>query len=1104
MEATSPHVAVVPRWFLVSVLLILLLPLASFLLNRSTVHHFILHHLQSQAGIEVSAIRVHLVPKVSIEVSDLVVRDDRSSGTTLQAPKASLSFSVWPLLDKQLAMLEIHAVEPHVLIRRDREGQWHVPLINDKQMHTTSDTSRQKWIVTDFQLIDGSILVLDERDQPTAGPVRVDHVQAAFKSNQSLTEADVSLAGNSEDGGDFRIHGSLMLEKDNGSSATKMTVSPVQFEGTFEFRHINLAYWFERIGQSLPAMPGKENAWRGDVSAAVHLRLLPGTKVFDVIVSDLETKSDWLVVRGQGILRSDGSNHPAYALTLSTSAVDSEALFEHFPSSSIPAKVHAAVVEHELQGTVELVSLALRGRINVHDPPVWQAVVKIVNGRGVWGTGRTLIQDLSATVSCDVQRAELTDLAGDVSGVHVTSARIVVSDLDLGPTLDAQIAGAGKSEHVLAILQQFSGGTAGAPILRRLTDPTGMLHVSVHLVGPIMPKPSLRLMNAEITGQDLGVRLPRDVSVTQMNGSIVADSSVLGIKHVRGEVEGIHFEAEGAVEMEPVARVDKLVVQVSSEGTAIQQFLSAHLSVSPDVLIEGPARATLQLSGTARLAHYSGTIDLSGTEIVVRPVAHKKRGVPGILEFEGSIVDGKRVMLHRAVLFLKDSHMDAGGAVDLGRTPTFHLQMKAGPISLRAFADAGIIIPVTDGILEASAVVSGKGTNWRLWVPSGWVSMRGGVVTMPGLQEKVSEVSGRLQITERDALLQELFLRIGDSDMRLTGMVEHWRSHPQATFMVESSQLDVAGLLPRKPGNPARTSGSLQEWMESKQATITFLIQKLRYERLFLKAVSGEINVDQRKAELNGLRGETPEGLLSGRIEAMLGPHQRMDLDAEVLVDGIRAEHLLPVREDETRPLQGNLSMNGVMQATVDADTPIQNTLSTSAHGLRIKVTSGRLQQDPVVTKILKILNIPALLIGQVDLDHDGIPFDSLSASVVAQDGRLTSKDIVLDSPIIKVTGAGTADILENELDLALAVSPLAAYSDLIGNIPLFGPLLGGDRPGLSTALFEAKGSLHEPDVHYLPLESFGKGLTGYPRLAIDVLVNTIALPQSVFARSVQ
>jgi len=1096
MEATSRLVAAIPRWFLVSVLLILLIPL---------VHHFILHHLKTQMGIEMSAIRVHVLPKISLEVFDFLVRDNRNAETILRAPHASLTVSLWPLLTKQLPILALRAVEPDVVIRRDREGLWHVPLVDDKKMlddkNPPSDSSHQPWTITDVQLIDGHLLILDE-DRLAGGGVTIHNVQAAFQSNQSQTHAEVMLTGKTQDGAELRVTGSLALEKKGSLTTSNTAIVPTQFEGTFHVHHFNLAYWLERTGQSV-AVPSMESAWRGNISAGLHLDLLSGTQGFNVRVSDMKTELDWLVIRGHGIIQSAGTDHPAYAVRLSTTPVSSETFFAYVPSSWIPEQVQVSVDEHDLKGTFELVSVALRGQINVlREPEEWQAVVKLVNGRGVWGTERTLIHNLSGTASLEPKRAEVTDLAGEVNGVHVTSSKVTVSDLDLGPTLDAHLLGVGKLEHMLALLQQFNG--VSTPALRSITDPTGTLHLAVHITGPIMPKLSLQLIQAEIRGQDLGGRLPKNVSVTQMNGNIVANSSFLWLKQIRGVVEGIHFEAEGAVDVAPVTRVDKLAVKVSSDGAAIQQFLSAHLSVPPDVLIDGPARATLQLSGTTRLAHCSGKIDLTETELILSPVAHKKRGLPGILEFEGSLVDGKRVILDRAVLFLRDSHIDADGAIDLGRTPRFHLQMKAGPVSLRTLADAGVMTPVTDGILEASARVSGEGTDWKLWTPSGWVSMRSGVVTIPVLQEKVSEVSGRLQITARDALLQEVSLKFGDSDVKLTGMVEHWRSHPEATFMVESSELDVARLLPSKISDPVKTNGTLQEWMQSKQATLTFLIKQVRYERLFLRSVSGEIKVDQRKAELNGLRGETPEGRLSGRIAATLGPRQRMDLDAEVLVDGIPAEHLLSGREDETKPLQGNLAVNGAMQATVDADTTIQNTLHTADHGLSIKVTSGRLHQDPVLTKILQILNIPAVLIGQVDLEHDGIPFDSLSARVIARDGVLSSEGIVLDSPIIKVTGAGTADITRNELDLALAVSPLAAYSDLIGKIPLFGPLLGGDRPGLSTALFEAKGPLLDPDVHYLPFESFGKGLTGYPRIAIDVLVNTLTLPQTVLAYSAQ
>jgi hypothetical protein len=91
---------------------------------------------------------------------------------------------------------------------------------------------------------------------------------------------------------------------------------------------------------------------------------------------------------------------------------------------------------------------------------------------------------------------------------------------------------------------------------------------------------------------------------------------------------------------------------------------------------------------------------------------------------------------------------------------------------------------------------------------------------------------------------------------------------------------------------------------------------------------------------------------------------------------------------------------------------------------------------------------------------------------------------------------------MTDQLDLALAVSPLGAYSDTISKIPLFGKLLEGDRPGLTTALFEIKGPRNDPDVQYLPIESIATGLTGYPRLAVDLLMNAVTLPQDLLSPS--
>jgi hypothetical protein len=81
-----------------------------------------------------------------------------------------------------------------------------------------------------------------------------------------------------------------------------------------------------------------------------------------------------------------------------------------------------------------------------------------------------------------------------------------------------------------------------------------------------------------------------------------------------------------------------------------------------------------------------------------------------------------------------------------------------------------------------------------------------------------------------------------------------------------------------------------------------------------------------------------------------------------------------------------------------------------------------------------------------------------------------------------------------------VVVSPFGSYSQLLKSIPLFGKLFKGEREG--TAIFEVKGTLQSPEVTYLPLRSFAKGITGLAQLAFDMLRNTIMLPKEIISPS--
>src|SRR5262249_2038139 len=152
---------------------------------------------------------------------------------------------------------------------------------------------------------------------------------------------------------------------------------------------------------------------------------------------------------------------------------------------------------------------------------------------------------------------------------------------------------------------------------------------------------------------------------------------------------------------------------------------------------------------------------------------------------------------------------------------------------------------------------------------------------------------------------------------------------------------------------------------------------------LLLKTVSGPITVDQHKAKLKELLGETSEGVLSGRVEARFGARDEMEVAADMSVDGLPAQQVLGTTNDKKEHLHGNLSLIGRVEARIEKNSPLQRTLNTGRDGLVVKVTNDRLQQDPVLSKVIKILNLPAVLSGQVDVNGSGVPFDSISPRVV-------------------------------------------------------------------------------------------------------------------------
>jgi hypothetical protein len=203
-------------------------------------------------------------------------------------------------------------------------------------------------------------------------------------------------------------------------------------------------------------------------------------------------------------------------------------------------------------------------------------------------------------------------------------------------------------------------------------------------------------------------------------------------------------------------------------------------------------------------------------------------------------------------------------------------------------------------------------------------------------------------------------------------------------------------------------------------------------------------------------------------------------------------EQILSLFGEERRLITGSMSVRGMLQGHGRDDRGIIPTLNGS---VKISLGEGYIRKGTIFPRILALLNLPQVLRGKVDLEETGFPFTTVSSKLTVEDGVFSTKDLLIQSPIMKVSAAGMYDWKQDRLEGISAVSPFGAYSDILKDIPLFGRIFSGDRKGLATAMFSIDGPLGDPEVKYLPMESVKTGLTGLAELAFDILKNTLTLP---------
>ncbi len=1087
-----------PRTFLIGLalvvvagLLILLFPLLS---DPDRLKTLIIQQVEAGIGrkIEVGDATFELFPRPHLELSQVVIRDADTSQVFLKAKRFDLVLRSTPLLQMQVVVKRMRIERPQMTLRRDRAGQWNFLAPGSGNAGSDSALGNPLGLVMLIQetaLTEGVVTVIDEFRPDGLRTLELTDLDVAVMTQTQGLPMDIRIAGKIPAGSGTSSL-SLTGTVTRAAGPPDATQPPaLQFQGALDLLHVDLRQMMDFFGPR--PIPDQVH---GAANLQSHIRMVPGVSGYDMVLSDMKATVENLSIAGQASLSGIMTRQSTFALTASATPVSLDELLSRFPAQWLPLHLQSLLTEREIKGIVEVVAATVTGSTTPTPHASVTGEFRIQHGHALLGRNKVPAKNLAGTVLLDPDRLRATDITGEYGPLQLTAGKLAIAFLDQGPSLDLDVSGTMTAAALVTVLATSIESQTIAKPLAQLRDVQGHTHVTFRLSGMLNQSNGLTFSGAEIALQNVSLKshtLPE--AVTGLTGRLAYSNAAVELDRVGGNLGQAQFQLHGTVTTEKSAQFQGFSVWARAPANQILSLISSR---APDnTTVQGPLGIALSLAGPAAAPQMKGVIEFNDASVTIPSLLHKPAGQPAAIEFDAALSRDRTLTASRLDFIMPPVRLSGKGTIQFGPTLRVNSSLVSGLIPLNGLPSGMVLGGFDSGTLEISLDLKGRGKDWKAWSLTGWVALTDGRLSNKAADHPMTDIYLRVQLVRAGADVKRLEFRISDSFVRASGTIRDWRTKPIITATVESPHLDFELLVPKGKRSPVRDF--LEDLAATSRVTATVDVTQGRYKQLALSEISSRVTIGDETLEAGRITGQIEGGTISeSRFVVRLPRRKPAEGELKLQLAGLPTEKIMQLLGDDQRLVTGELTLTATMQGTGKHPRGLANTLNGN---FDFRIERGRIEKGTIVPKILMILDIPSRLQGKVDLEREGMPFEKFSGTVAVENGILTTKNMLIDSPVIKISGAGTYVISADELDMAVVVSPFGSYTKLLQSIPVFGRLLAGERKGFTTAFFDVKGSLKDPQVINRPMKSVGAGLTGLGQLAFDVLRNTLMLPAEIF-----
>ena len=1048
----------------------------------------------------IERVQVKFFPYPHVELMDVSLIEPKQGTPIFQASRIQLDLSFLSLIQDRPMPNALIIENAFLDLERNEQGRWNYRNIFQQDAGGQAGLGTWLW-GRSLKLSNGSVYVEDRYRRESAFIVQAEEVELQVEQLvlDGPTEMFLSARLSKRDPGSvISFYGTLQdIGRWVGSTARPAAAPQLDLHARMDLDRktlLQMADFFEV--REVPV------GWQGRTKAQGQVHFAPGSEGYDLSLSDLVVLTDSIDLNAEvsvtGLLRPEP---PTVSGRWTSAAVAIQHLPQLLPPGFVSSELHDAIHRQTFSGKIQAVSATFTGSARKEVGYSLTGKFQFSEGTVRFGPKWGNLEEIACTIHVRPDEIRLSDFRGQYEQIPVTQGEGTIVFTEQGPWFTTELGGRVPSKRMVGLMQTILEWDTSRDSLQSLQGKVGSGLLTIRFAGPLKDYQAITFQDAEYHAEQMTVQLPGvQGPLTQVEGLLAFSPRHLRFENVRGLYGQSDFHIEGKLKFEEQLSFEDVRIQGHFSDSDLFKLFS-YQAPSAQKVISGKTDYRVMVNGRRHNYTMRGRVALQGLEILLPGIMYKRPTLAGYMDFHVEVGKDHRLAFKRMVMILPSVRLSGRGEFHFNQTSTFNASLKAEPIRFESLPPELELFEktISSGTLEGLIKLRGRGRDWKAWNKSGWVKLTNGVVEIEGMRSPISQLALRVKLNGHGAELKQVRWNFEGSEAQATGIIQTWDSKPKVNLSLTSPQFNIDLLLSKKQSSPLR--GFLEKISQTAKVAGKLRFERASYRNLKIQRLTGQLQIENGIIRVEHIRGTADKGTIQGRFFVHLPVRQPATMKTWFKVNSLPMLTLQRTFFDEAtlekrkQLMTGLLSVEGALQGHGKDPRGVLPTLEGT---LKFSIIDGRIRRGIVLPKILALMNLPGMLQGTVDLEKDGYPFDRQAGTVTVAHGRLVSKDIVMDGPILKMTAAGQYDLVNDDLDVVTVASPLGPYFELLQNIPIVHLLLDGEERGVDLAMFSVKGPLQDPAIEPLAVESVASGLTGFAQLALSILQNTLTLPQKI------